>query len=70
MAFDELSLNTPSKRVKIEPLSFGDVKHVKPVVEETQEAVEDLDALRQRWVGEVDLPERESRVAYLFSSRL
>ncbi|GJE84429.1 ribonucleoside-diphosphate reductase subunit [Phanerochaete sordida] len=57
-ALDELSLNTPSKRVKIEAIAFDDAKPTKPVVEEKSQADdEELAALRTRFVGQVDLPE-------------
>lgn len=60
-ALDELSLNTPSKRVKIEAINFDDAKPKKPVVDakEPEQKVEDAAELRKRWVGEVDLPERQ-----------
>lgn len=54
-ALDELSLNTPNKRAKVEPIVYDGVKPVKPAVEEQE--VEDDDAWRRRYVGQVDLPE-------------
>ena len=62
-----MSLDSPNKRVKIEALKFDDVKAKKPVVEESKPE-EDIDTLRQRWVGDVTLPERESRLEN-FSTR-
>ncbi|KIP12675.1 hypothetical protein PHLGIDRAFT_17490 [Phlebiopsis gigantea 11061_1 CR5-6] len=55
-AFDEMSLDSPNKRVKIEAIKFDDLKSKKAVVEDSKPE-EDLDALRQRWVGDVTLPE-------------
>ncbi|EKM59374.1 uncharacterized protein PHACADRAFT_249824 [Phanerochaete carnosa HHB-10118-sp] len=54
-ALDELSLNIPNKRVLLEPVAFDDVKLKKPAVAE--EKHDDLDALKGRFVGQVDLPE-------------
>ena len=44
-ALEELSLNTPNERVKIELINFDDVKSKKPVVveEKKQEDAEDID---------------------------
>ena len=63
-----MTLESPNKRVKIEAIKFDDVKSKKAVVEEPKPE-EDLDTLRQRWVGDVTLPERESRVQFFFSTR-
>ena len=60
MALDELNLSTPNKRAKVESMDFDDEMPIKLYIDakEAKEDHEEVDQLRNRWVGQVDLPER------------
>ncbi|KAI0693781.1 ribonucleotide reductase small subunit [Cytidiella melzeri] len=57
-ALDELCINSPTKRVKTgDKIAAPDFEGAKVVVIQDEAKDQDLEQLRKRWVGEVDLPE-------------